>query len=253
MRPSETKPSVSENRLRTQLARWQQRHAVQRDLAAHYAAGPIKGVPEDKRRALLKDHREQAHRAAQEIRRRRRGLLWYAKHENPRDITTKTALTYAGKVTENPPGSNRGGIITTWETRLAGGGSWLVGAAWCGTFAANMLLEAGVTGVNSRLASVAFIEDDARAGRAPFTNWTLDRTRVKPGDLVVMFGRGIHVEVVLEAGPAYVHTVGGNTSSGTAGSQSNGGGVYERFRAYSDVHGFALVNYANATPGGAAA
>ena len=40
-------------------------------------------------------------------------------------------------------------------------------------------------------------------------------------------------------------TVEGNTSSGSGGSQSNGGGVYARARSFSDVHGFALVDFPN--------
>jgi len=38
-------------------------------------------------------------------------------------------------------------------------------------------------------------------------------------------------------------THGGNTSSGTSGSQSNGGGAYKRVRYPSEVRGYALVRY----------
>jgi hypothetical protein len=43
-----------------------------------------------------------------------------------------------------------------------------------------------------------------------------------------------------------VVTEGGNTSNGSLGSQSNGGGAFRRERRLGDVHGFARVNY----PGG---
>jgi hypothetical protein len=40
---------------------------------------------------------------------------------------------------------------------------------------------------------VALIEDDARARRGPFRGWTTSTKGVLRGDLVVLFGRGVHV------------------------------------------------------------
>jgi hypothetical protein len=42
-----------------------------------------------------------------------------------------------------------------------------------------------------------------------------------------------------------IRTEGGNTGSGDAGSQANGGGAYPRLRRLSDVHGYARVDYPN--------
>ncbi len=149
-------------------------------------------------------------------------------------------------ITEQPPGSNRDNRkdgITAWQRKLAGGAGWLVGTAWCGTFCANALMAAKVKGVTSRLASVALIEDDARAGKGPFVSWSTNASSASPGDLVVLFGRGVHVEIVRAVSPGVLHTYGGNTSSGTGGSQSNGGGSFPRDRAFSSVHGIAHVRY----------
>jgi hypothetical protein len=182
------------------------------------------------------------------------------------------ALTSRGKalrrmsthrgITEDPAGSNRDYRpnkqrygdkrwgITKAQQAL---GLWLVGTPWCGTWCAWALRAAGVRGVNYRQASVAFIEDDARAHRAPFWDWQPRSSwrKVRRGDLVVLFGRGVHVELVrcfkVVGGRVFVVTDGGNTSSGNAGSQSNGGGSYKRYRPLSDVYGFARVDY----PGGA--
>lgn len=180
------------------------------------------------------------------------------------------ALTARGKalrrmsthrgITEEPWGSNtdkrphkgdgRWGIRKAQEA-LA---SWLVGLAWCGTWCAWALSAAKVKGVSYRQASVALIEDDARAQRAPFWDWQppANYRKVLRGDLVVWFGRGVHVEMVRGFkrinGQVYVITDGGNTSSGSGGSQSNGGGSYRRVRPLSQAHGFARVDY----PGGAA-
>lgn len=156
-------------------------------------------------------------------------------------------------ITEDPAGTNsdhRPDGIRAAQTRL---GAWLIGLPWCGVWAANGLLAGGVQGVSYRQASVRLIELDAKAGRAPFRDWLPpgEWRRVLRGDLVVLFGPGVHVETVRAfkrvSGAVWVRTDGGNTSSGTAGSQSNGGGSFPRWRPLSDVYGFARVDY----PGGA--
>lgn len=161
-------------------------------------------------------------------------------------------LTRHRGLTEDPPGSNsdrRKDGIRAAQLRL---GAWLVGQAWCGTWAANALLAAGVDFGHtppSLLAGVANIEDLARAKRKPFgRGWTTDPRRALRGDLVVLFGRGVHVETVRRVFPrlGLILSDGGNTGPGSAGSQANGGGAFRRWRKFSDVHGLALVNY----PGG---
>lgn len=165
-------------------------------------------------------------------------------------------LTNHRGLTEEPPGSNRDNRkdgITAAQRRLADGGTYLIGAPWCGTWHANALIAGKVAGVSARQASVAFIEDDAKSHRAPYgrgwvtpadKNW---RKKVLRGDAVVLFGHGIHVgtvRAVVGAGRfTYVITDEGNTSSGNAGSQDNGGGAYRRVRPLSAVYGFALVHY----------
>jgi len=151
--------------------------------------------------------------------------------------------------TEQPPGSNsdnRKDGIKAAQIRCAGGSTWLVGKPWCGVWVFNALRAGGVKGISSRQASVALIEDDARAKRAPYgRGWTRDHRKVLRGDSVVLFGRGVHVETVRKVYPrlGIIRTEGGNTSSGTSGSQSNGGGSFPRRRRLSEVHGFALVDF----------
>lgn len=94
------------------------------------------------------------------------------------------------------------------------------------------------------MAAVAFIEDDARAGRGPFRGWTTDRSRVLRGDLVVIGGRGVHVETVREVhGDGSVTTDGGNTGPGTPGTSGKAFGSFRRRRFPAEIHGFALVDY----------
>lgn len=157
-------------------------------------------------------------------------------------------LTNHRGCTEQPYGSNsdhRKDGIRAAQLRCAGGGAWLIGAPWCGVWAYNALRAGGVHGITSRLASVALIEDDARGKRGPFRGWTTSSRSALRGDLVVLFGRGVHVEVVRQVFPrlGYLITEGGNTSSGNGGSQANGGGSFRRIRRLRDVHGYALVDY----------
>jgi hypothetical protein len=163
-------------------------------------------------------------------------------------------LTTHRRITEQPAGSNRDfrkDGITAAQKRLGG---WLVGKAWCGTWHANALLAAGVHGVSWRQASVAMIEDDAKARVAPYgRGWVTPASkdwhkRVLRGDAAVLFGRGVHVETVRSVSWQYrrlglLVLEGGNTASGNKGSQSNGGGSYRRVRPISAVRGFALVDF----------
>lgn len=162
-----------------------------------------------------------------------------ARTRTPRERCVLRARSYHRRANEQPPGSNRSPLIDGWVRDV---GSYL-GAPWCGIFAGAMLKAVGVKGVTSRIAAVSYIEDDARAGRAPFRGWTSDPRNAQRGDLVVLFGRGVHVEIVDRVSGGVVYTIGGNTSSGAAGSQSNGGGVFRRARPFSAVRGIALVNY----------
>jgi hypothetical protein len=148
-------------------------------------------------------------------------------------------------ITESPPNSNcdsRSDGIRTSQDGCANG-TWLRYQAWCGCWAWSGLYAAGkVRRGDSWLASVAAIEDAAKAGRTPFKGWTTDGSKARKGDLVVLFGRGQHVGTVREVDADYCHTWEGNTSSGSGGSQSNGGGSYKRSRSrHSETYGYALV------------
>ena len=148
--------------------------------------------------------------------------------------------------TEQPDGSNcdnRSDGIRTAQDHTAGGGTWLRYQPWCGCWCYYALEAAGVKRLDSSLASVAAIEDAAKAGSKCYVGWTTDRAKVRPGDLVVVGGYGVHVETVRGFNGSTTLTYGGNTSPGSSGSQSNGGGAYARSRYPSEVRGYALVEY----------
>lgn len=165
---------------------------------------------------------------------------------SPRELALEHMQRRLG-YTENPAGSNcdsRPDGIRTSQDRCAGGGTWLRGEPWCGCWAYYALESAGVDAIDSSLASVAQIEDYAKQSAKCYTGWTTDPAKVRPGDLVVIGGRGVHVEMVREPPTSSsTLTFGGNTSPGTSGSQSNGGGAYARTRYPSEVYGYALVRY----------
>ena len=148
-------------------------------------------------------------------------------------------------ITESPPNSNcdsRSDGIRTSQDGCANG-TWLRYQPWCGCWAWSGLYAAGkVSKGDSWMASVASIEDYARDGRGPFKGWTTDGSKAKKGDLVVLFGRGQHVGTIRSVDANYAYTWEGNTSSGSSGSQSNGGGSYKRSRSrLSETYGYALV------------
>jgi len=161
-----------------------------------------------------------------------------------RDASAKWHDGHLG-ITESPPDSNcdsRSDGIRTSQDGCANG-TWLRYQPWCGCWAWSGLYAAGkVKKGDSWLASVASIEDYAKAGKGPFKGWTTDGSKAKKGDLVVLFGRGQHVGTVRSIDSSYAYTWEGNTSSGSSGSQSNGGGSYKRQRSRSgETYGYALV------------
>lgn len=142
--------------------------------------------------------------------------------------------------TEQPPGSNRGSWgLTQWQASL---GEWLVGKAWCGVFVGMALIAGGVKGITWRVASVWNILQDGIKGEHGFSRLVYRRSTGQGsvsagrlGDVIGLFGESTHVEFVVRRVPGGYETIGGNTSSSNAGSQSNGGGVWPRTRSDRDV------------------
>jgi hypothetical protein len=140
-------------------------------------------------------------------------------------------------VSENPPDSNRGNPEPDgWQGRVMG----YSGQPWCACFATCMAWDVGVVGSGS--AGVQVIVDMARAHQGMFRGWTTDPGDVLRGDFAVIGCTSCHIGVVVDSDDPY-HTIEGNTSPGSEGSQYNGGCVAERHRSGGDVVGWALVDY----------
>lgn len=147
-------------------------------------------------------------------------------------------------VTENPPGSNRGPYpISTSQINCIG----YDGVAWCGCEVCELAVIIGGADIplKARLAYTPYIDQDAGNGANGLSEVSV--YAAEPGDIAVFnFGSGGAKHTGLVVGPTvggYVHCIEGNTSSGTSGSQDNGGGVYERKRPISDVICVARPDY----------
>lgn len=170
---------------------------------------------------------------------RSRAKKWKAKQPTGPAAASAFYRRYNGKK-ESPAGSNLGSWgLTEMQREL---GSWLVGQAWCGTILGHALMAAGVQGINSRVASVRLILDDALNGRNGFERTVFRRSTglgsvsaIRIGDAVGLYGEGTHVELVDEITKNGVWCWGGNTSPAGNGSVSNGGQVCRNFRPWASV------------------
>lgn len=136
-----------------------------------------------------------------------------------------TALQCVGRTERN----NRAPWLDRWARTYVG--AWMVGQPWCGLFCIVCWAKAGKRLPKDTVSTVAIL-NRARRGNG-FT--AVPASKAKPGDLVVFnFPGGAPAEHVgLARGPAkggMIPTVEGNTSPGSGGSQSNGGGIYLRSR-----------------------
>ncbi len=157
----------------------------------------------------------------------------------------EAALAYAAKhvgVREHPAGSNSGPMIDDW-CRLAGYASPV---PWCGCFVNACIVAAGLpSGAPWAIGFTPAIVTHAKRG---IGGWSWHSTG-EPGDLA-LFDNGpggdiaVHVEIVrAKLSSTRYSTYGGNTSSGQAGSQSNGGMVARRDDR-SVLGGFHIIGFA---------
>lgn len=144
------------------------------------------------------------------------------------------ALAQVGTV-EQPPFSNRGPKIEDWERATLGSVGW----PWCQAFVNAALVKGG--GAQLKSAYTPAVVQWANEKR--FGLKRVDRPQ--PGDFVYFKFPGVsnafcdHVGLYVGGGK----TVEGNTSSGTQGSQNNGGGVYLRTRPASQIVAYVRPTY----------
>lgn len=138
-----------------------------------------------------------------------------------------------------------GTVFGRWYAELVGDSYFgESGIPYCAMFVSYCLNWAGVEAAGLPGAYVPWIlSANSDAGRL------VANEDAQPGDLVMFDwqGDGVadHIGIVEEnhADEGWMQTIEGNTSSGSGGSQSNGGGVYRRARNYSSIIGIARPYY----------
>lgn len=171
---------------------------------------------------------------------------------HPRDRAVDLMLSWEGK-TERPAGSNifpplqgavarlvnRGVKVPGWQ--LAGGFPWCVWACFV-ALADSGSVSARNTIERSNAAYTVAVLDAARKGRYGLSI----TTRPRRGDIALFdlpAGDEVdHAGLVLSATRSTVTCIEGNTSSGSLGSQDNGGGCYKRTRDRRIVRAFVRVS-----------
>lgn len=87
-----------------------------------------------------------------------------------------------------------------------------------------------------------------------YASRAVSRNSLRKGDIVFYDWDGSgdcdHVGIVESVGSSRITTIEGNTSSGNSGSQSNGDGVYRRYRTYSQIAKAIRPAYEAETSGG---
>jgi hypothetical protein len=156
--------------------------------------------------------------------------------KSKRQQCVDNARSYLG-VSENPPSSNRGSPQPSgWQKRVYGSD----GVPWCACFTTCMCWDVGVEGSSS--AAVTYIMSMAQNKQGMFRGWTTDPSNVLAGDMAIIGCSTCHVGLCASSDDA-CHTIEGNTSPGTEGSQYNGGCVAEKHRSRGEIIGWALVDF----------
>lgn len=156
------------------------------------------------------------------------GEIGYNRFDDPKQ-GTKYGRWYAEKTNSNYFGTN--------------------GVPYCSMFVSWVLDQAGQKCAGMPTASCLTALNGAKnAGIV-----RKSKKDAKPGDLVLFVWSGTqpdHIGICELNKGSYIQTIEGNTSSGTSGSQSNGGGVYRRTRSWDNVLAVVAVPYDGSSSGG---
>jgi hypothetical protein len=164
-------------------------------------------------------------------------------------VSAEAALAFARShmdIRESPAGSNKGPHITQWE--VDSGYPWVPGAvrgvSWCQCFA-NAVAHAGGAKLIRDGYTPNFLAGHYRAeGYKP-----IPVSEAEPGDFIYWKWPGVshdicdHVGVLKSKTATTITDFEGNTSSGDAGSQNNGGQTAERTRSRALCAGAVRVPY----------
>jgi len=117
--------------------------------------------------------------------------------------------------------------------------------SWCMQYIWKIMTEAGMNFYKTASCTACYNHYKSQA---------VSKNSLRPGDIVFFdwdrSGDCDHVGIVESVGSSRITTIEGNTSSGNSGSQSNGDGVYRRYRTYSQIAKAIRPAYDAETTGG---
>lgn len=153
------------------------------------------------------------------------------------------AAYFADREKVREVGNNGGYWVKLFLARVGLG----AGYAWCAAFQSELLFRAGWLKYKSA-AVLGWRDWGTRAGvlvytpqRGDLAFWVRGSGKSQKRHIEIVIGTEGHPTALHASGkvPAgYVLTIGGNTSSGSSGSQEDGDGVFRRLRRVSDFSGF---------------
>lgn len=183
----------------------------------------------DASKRLLRKRRDDVAKAEKALAKVRKDMA-------PKQTRGQRALSAGGQWLGRTENNNRAPWLDAWAVQYVG--RWMIGQSWCGLYCIVAWAAAGVALPKDTVSTVAIL---GRARRGDGFHM-IDPKKAEPGDLVVMdFDRSRGPEAMhvgLARGPmvnGIIPTREGNTSSGSGGSQNNGGGIYDRTRPASVV------------------
>lgn len=123
------------------------------------------------------------------------------------------------------------------------------GVPYCAMFVSWVFAQAGASCAGLPEAYCPYILNKAKSAGKVLSN----KKSAQPGDVVLFDwgGDGVcdHVGIVEKNYGGYIQTIEGNTSSGTSGSQSNGGVVARRTRSWGTVKAVVRPYYGSTSSG----
>lgn len=143
----------------------------------------------------------------------------------------RRARTYIG-TREQPPGSNRGPLIDRWNRDACG----MVGVYWCASFvhgmykAIGVLLPGGASVLNVRAWAQSVGDIVKRPRRGDLACFEFGEGAWDYGDHIGFVEKVLALRWGAGKFTGWIQTIEGNTTSGSAGVQSDGGGVFRRRR-----------------------
>lgn len=166
----------------------------------------------------------------------------------------KIAKTQLGVVEKGGTDGKSGNIVPYWDWWKKQTGKNDQGASWCACFISWVFAEGKASSLIAAENPSGFIYCPTGLKYFKQKNQLVAPADAKPGDIIFFDwasdGVADHVGLVVENKSTYLITIEGNTSAeGAKGSQSNGGGVYQRKRYFGKtIAGIARPTYPIATP-----